>query len=178
MRNPLLLDACIAINLLATDHSETIAETLEIRFLMARQAATECAGLDILHDKIAVRCQGTEAATIAFADVLPLADTEIDDYVQLARDIDDGEAATIAIAKSRSLPMATDDRKARRVAIEVGLATPIGTTSILRKYAGIANLTPPQVAEILQRVRNDASYIPRHTDENFAWWQQAIRPGS
>ncbi|MDS0137557.1 MULTISPECIES: hypothetical protein [unclassified Amycolatopsis] len=178
MRNPLLLDACIAINLLATNHSESIAEALEIHFLMARQAATECECLDIADDKIAVRRQGTEATTMAFADVLSLVDAEIDDYVQLARDIDDGEAATIAIAKSRSLPMATDDRKARRVAVEVGLTIPIGTTSILRRYAGIANLTPPHVAELLQRVRNDASYIPRHTDENFAWWQQAIHLGS
>ena len=178
MRNPLLLDACIAINLLATEHSESIAETLGIRFLMANRAAAECEALEIIEDGIAVRRQGTATPEAAFADVLPLAEAEIDSYVHLARDIDDGEAATIAIASARSLPMATDDRKARRVAVEMGLAPPIGTTSILRQYAEAANLTPPQVAELLQRVRSDASYIPRQTDENFAWWQRAIRPGA
>jgi predicted nucleic acid-binding protein len=71
--------------------------------------------------------------------------------------------------------MATDDRKARRVAIEVGVATPTGTATILRQYAKAAQLAPQEVAAVLQRVRDEASYVPRRTDENFDWWQQNIR---
>lgn len=174
MRNPLLLDACIAINLLATEHTEDIAEVLDFNFLMVKQAATECEELRVVADKMAVRRRESALDTPPFAEVLTLAETEIDAYVQLARDIDDGEAATIAIARSRSLAMATDDRKARRVAVNMGLITPTGTTTILRQYAELANLTPQGIAELLNDVRNDASYIPRRTDENFHWWQQNI----
>jgi predicted nucleic acid-binding protein len=172
--NPLLLDACIAINLLATDCAEGIAAVLDIRFLMAKQAANECEDLDILQEKIIVRRRVATSDASPFAEALTLVESEIDAYVELARDIDDGEAATIAIARSRSLTMATDDRKARRVAVEKGLATPIGTTTILRQYTDITNLAPQQIAILLRRVRDEASYVPRHTDENFDWWQQNI----
>lgn len=108
------------------------------------------------------------------AQVLTLVESEIDTYVELARDIDDGEAATIAIARSRSLAMATDDRKARRFAVEAGLAVPTDTATILRQYAEATGLTPREIAALLQQVRDEATYVPRHADKNFDWWQQNI----
>jgi len=50
--------------------------------------------------------------------------------VDLARTVD-GEAATIAIAAERGIPLATDDRKARRVCIELQSAEPMRTLSIM-----------------------------------------------
>ncbi|MFD7655999.1 hypothetical protein ACFV4N_18660 [Actinosynnema sp. NPDC059797] len=174
MHRPLLLDACIAINLVATNHAEDIAESLGIRFLMVRQAVNECGELDVVQDHVVVRRRSAPADVPPLAKVLTLVESELDVYVELARDIDDGEAATIAVARSRSLAIATDDRKARRVAVEVGLATPTGTTALLREYAEATGSTPQQLAALLRRVRDEASYVPRHTDENFTWWQQAI----
>jgi predicted nucleic acid-binding protein len=170
------LDACIAINLLATDRVEEIAKVLDLRFLMVRQAATECGELHVVGEDVVVRRRGASAETPPLAEVLTLVESEVDAYVELARDIDDGEAATIAIARSRSLDIATDDRKARRVAVEIGLARPTSTTSILRAYAEVNGLTHQETAAVLQCVRDEASYIPRHTDENSDWWQQAICP--
>jgi predicted nucleic acid-binding protein len=172
--NSLLLDACIAINLFATDRAEDIATVLDIRFLMAKQAATECGELHVFQETIVVRRRGAGSDTPPLAHVLTLVESEIDAYVELARDIDDGEAATIAMARSRSLAMATDDRKARRVAVEAGVAMPKGTTTILRQYAEATGLTPHGIAVVLQRVRDEASYVPRRADENFDWWQQNI----
>jgi hypothetical protein len=45
--------------------------------------------------------------------------------VRLATIVDDGEAATLAVAEARGLQLATDDRKARRVCAELGLPEPI-----------------------------------------------------
>lgn len=170
----MLLDACIAINLLATNCAEDIASVLGIHFIMAKQAAMECGELCVLEEKLAVRRRGAPPDAPPLAEVLSLAESEFGAYVELARDIDDGEAATIAIARSRSLSMATDDRKARRVAVEAGLAAPTGTTTIMRQYAEVAGLAPQKIAALLQRIRDEASYVPRHADENFDWWKQHI----
>ncbi|HEX6339927.1 hypothetical protein [Umezawaea sp.] len=175
MRNQLLLDACIAINLLATDSASEITAALDIHFLMAKQAAAECGELHVDQETITVYRRGRVSDTPPLAHVLTLVGPELDAYVELARDIDDGEAATIAIACSRSLPMATDDRKARRVAVEAGIAVPTGTTTILRQYTEAIGQSRQEIAVLLQRVRDEASYIPRHTDENFAWWQHHIQ---
>src|SRR6202035_209251 len=51
-------------------------------------------------------------------------------YVDLARTVD-GEAATIAIAAERGIPLPTDDRKVRRVCIELQSAEPMRTLSIM-----------------------------------------------
>jgi predicted nucleic acid-binding protein len=174
VRNPMLLDACIAINLLATDCAEDIAAALGIRFLMAKQAATECGELHVLQEKIVVRRRAAASDIPPLAEVLTLIGSEIDLYVELARDIDDGEAATIAIARSRSLAMATDDRKARRVAVAAGLVMPTGTTAILRQYADTTGMTSRKIAVLLRLIRDESSYVPRQTDENFGWWQQNI----
>lgn len=173
--NSLLLDACVAINLLATGRIQAIAIALDIRFLMARQAAAECGELDETKEVKSVLARGASAGEPPFAEVLTLVDVELDAYIELARDIDDGEAATIAIARSRSIPMATDDRKARRVAIESGVASPTGTTSLLRRYVEEESLTLEETSVILQCVRDLASYVPRQSDESYGWWENAIR---
>ncbi|MFD0206368.1 MULTISPECIES: hypothetical protein [Saccharothrix] len=174
VRKPLLLDACIAINLLATGRIEDIAKVLDLRFLMALQAAKECGEVrGFEHDQV-VHARGAGPEELHFADVVTLDAPEVDVYVELARDIDDGEAATLAIARFRSLHVATDDRKARRVAKELGLDMPIGTTVILRDYAAGAGLTASEIALALRSVRDLANYVPRQSDEHYTWWQSSI----
>lgn len=174
MGNPLLLDACIAINLLATNRIEDISKVLDIRFLMVAQAAKECGEVHMVQQTQVVRRRSAPPNDVPFAEVLALDKSEIEAYVELARDIDDGEAATIAVARSRSLHMATDDRKARRIATSVGLAAPIATTTMLRNYANAACLTAAELAMILRSVRDQANYVPRHVDDNIDWWLNAI----
>ncbi|MFT7840684.1 hypothetical protein Q5530_31465 [Saccharothrix sp. BKS2] len=168
------MDACIAINLLATDRVEDISRVLGIRFLMVTQAAKECGEVYQAQQTHLVRRRSASPDDLPFAEVLTLDDSELDVYVELARDIDDGEAATIAVARSRALHMATDDRKARRIATQLGLAAPTGTTTILRDYADAAKLTPTELTMILRSVRDHANYIPRHIDDNIKWWISAI----
>lgn len=76
----LLLDACCAINLLASGAADEILESL------ASDAAVAC-----------------------------LVSEEEETYVNLALQLDDGEAATGALAIHRGAVVATDDRKAIRI---------------------------------------------------------------
>src|ERR1019366_5454476 len=55
-------------------------------------------------------------------------------YVELASVVDDGEAATIAVAAQRNLQLATDDRKARRLCAERRIPEPLRTLALIHAY--------------------------------------------
>jgi len=101
---------------------------------------------------------------------LSLTERELPRYVRLATVVDDGEAATLAIAESRGLQLATDDRKARRVCVELGLPEPIRSLHILRSYADAAALSEQAVRERLIRIRDRANFQPGRADPDYKWW--------
>jgi len=64
-------------------------------------------------------------------------DAERDLYVELAARIgDDGESMGLAIAKCRGWSVMTDDRKARRIAKELGVAV-MGTAGVIKHWSEI-----------------------------------------
>ena len=71
--------------------------------------------------------------------------------------IDDGEAATIAIAVRRSFPLATDDRKARKVRADLHLPRAQAHPRHPHPDADAARPPQPQIREILVKVRDRAS---------------------
>jgi hypothetical protein len=89
-RNLLLLDACIAINLAATDRLPHIAQTANITFTLARQAAAEVGYLrDITDGEVTL----TPIDLGSYGDDLQitiLTPAEYPLYVDLARTVDDG----------------------------------------------------------------------------------------
>jgi predicted nucleic acid-binding protein len=170
----LLLDACIAINLDAAGRADDIAKVLNIRFLMVPQAAREFGEIRIEDEVSVVSRRIDDGSEHLVAEVVSLTDAEVVAYVELARDIDDGEAATVAVARARSLTMATDDRKARRVINEIGLPAPINTTTLLHDYSTTGRISRLEIGEMLRRIRDHANYIPRHADHNYAWWMAEI----
>ncbi|WP_236793996.1 hypothetical protein [Amycolatopsis sp. GM8] len=171
----LMLDACIAINLAATGRSRDLEQALQLKFLMAVEAARECGSIDLTGERLVV-CRNADDGGQAFvAGVLSLLDSELAMYVKLAADIDDGEAATTAIAHARSVAIATDDRKACRVITGLGLPSPVSTSSLLHDFESVAGLSPAEVGETLRRVRDKARYVPRRTDALFSWWEDRIQ---
>jgi predicted nucleic acid-binding protein len=174
-RIPLLLDACVAINLAATDRLQQIAQTTRVTFLLARQAAAEAGHLrDMTDGEITLTPIGLSQYDSATLKIVSLAQPEYSLYVELARTVDDGEAATIAIAVTRSLPLATDDRKARRVCADLHLPEPSRSLGILHSYANAASLPQAQLREILAKVRDRASFQPPRNDPDQKWWQDIL----
>lgn len=167
-----LLDACVAINLVATEDLVAIGRVLDTTFLMVDQAAVEIGylrdevGGSIVQTPIDLE-QYSRSDTLQF---LSLAEGELLQYVELAAVVDDGEAATIAIARSRGLRMATDDRKARRVCADLGMAEPRRSLGILHAYADAAPLNDQGIRERLIRVRTRASFRPGQSDPDYKWW--------
>jgi predicted nucleic acid-binding protein len=175
-RRRLLLDACVAINLAATGSLNEIAEALQVSFVMARQAEAEVGHLRDFQDGDVVLTpinlgSLTSGKTL---ELIELRRSEFVLYLELAAIVDDGEAATIAVAIHRQLEIATDDRKARKLCAERNLTEPVRTASLLRAYADTAGLTKARVRELLTSVRDRASFMPPRSDPDFRWWEDGI----
>ena len=129
-RAPLLLDACVAINLIATDLFPAIAEGIGVTFRLVGQAAAEVGHLrDVVDGKLVPTAINLGQYSADVLEVIDLAPPEYPVYADLARIVDDGEAATIAVAAQRRLHLATDDRKARRVCTERNVPEPLASTA-------------------------------------------------
>jgi hypothetical protein len=177
VRRPLLLlDACVAINVIATNEFDSIAQCLDIQFWMARQAAAEVGQLrnDVNGEIVPIPIDLQAHVAAGTMVVIELSPFELALYVELAMVVDDGEAASIAVALSRQIGMATDDRKARRICAERGLSEPVRTADLMKSYCESLSLSAEQVGERLRRIRDRASFLPPRTDPNYKWWSDHI----
>lgn len=173
----LLLDACIAINLAATDQLHDVAEALGVTFTLTEQAAAEVGYLrDVVNGELVVTPinlgQYTSQGIVQIIDLDP---SEYPLYLELASIVDDGEASTIAVAARRRLQLATDDRKPRRLCAERHTREPLRTLALLHTYTETAGLTPVHTRDLLIKVRDRASFQSPRSDPDHKWWHDHIQ---
>ncbi len=94
---------------------------------------------------------------------------ETDAFVRFAMELDDGEASCLAIAMSRGWFAATDDRKARRIASENGIAL-IGTPELIQRWIDATSPSEAAVADVLKKIELFAKFRPRRSDPLYGWW--------
>ncbi len=94
---------------------------------------------------------------------------ELELYVDLATRLDDGEAMALAIAKTRSWTLSTDDRKARRIAGELGVNI-LTTPAIMKRWTELASPHADELKETLRRIELLASFFPSASDPLHSWW--------
>jgi hypothetical protein len=94
---------------------------------------------------------------------------ELDAFVRFAMQLDDGEASCLAVAESRGWTVATDDRKARRIASENGILL-ISTPEIVRRWIDTTSPDEATVVELLKRIERFARFRPRRADPLHDWW--------
>ena len=172
---PLPLDACVLINLLATSCLEEIAADGGWTFIVVPDVAAEAFFLrdeEAPESRRQVNLEDHISRGVLIVEQLH--DNELDAFVAHAARVDPGEAATIALAAARGLPMATDDKAALRLVAELGAPGPIQTTaSLLRRWAATADAD--RVAAALRAVETRASFVPGRHDAEASWWQKAAR---
>ena len=102
-------------------------------------------------------------------------DAEKEMYVDLAADLEDGEAMTLAIAHGRGLAAATDDRKARRIAAERcgNSLVLVRTTEILRDWVQVQSVDDATLRGVLKRIESIARFRPANDDPLRDWWANA-----
>ena len=104
-------------------------------------------------------------------------DDEADLYVELAAKIgDDGESMGLAIAKCRGWSVMTDDRKARRLAQELGVPV-LGTPEVMKEWAKVAKPGTSKLSEVLLAIERFSNYRPKKGVAQYEWWIVSIKTG-
>jgi predicted nucleic acid-binding protein len=87
--------------------------------------------------------------------------------------LDDGEAMALAIARTRGWQLATDDRKAIRLAGEA--AVPVLTTpGVMKRWADQLGPSTAEVSSALIAVRERARFSPSGRDPLCEWWTERM----
>jgi hypothetical protein len=99
---------------------------------------------------------------------------ETDSFVQFAARLDDGEAACLAIAKSRGWALATDDRPAANLAGRVGVPV-VTTAQLVAQWAKTAKADKARIASTLVNIQTFAKFAPPPSSPGAAWWYAHAR---
>ncbi len=155
----LIADACSHILLFASGHIADIVTDLPFKFAVVDIVQGEAQYIrrdgdgDDAHELVPV--DWSELVASGRTVVLSLSDdAEAATYVELLNRLDDGEAATLAIAIHRSLAVATDDRVARREFVARAPRLPLfSTLELLHQWCELRGLAPEEVGALLKNVR-------------------------
>jgi predicted nucleic acid-binding protein len=99
--------------------------------------------------------------------------SELDTFFRLLSILDDGEAMALAIASHRKWTCATDDKKARICALELGIATKT-TPELLWDWSVQTSAKPEVISKYLLRIQDKAKFYPNSDFPFFHWWQKQI----
>jgi predicted nucleic acid-binding protein len=158
---PLVLDASVAINLLATGQPWSILTALGFRAHVPEQVLRE-----VVRCPITQRAYSDEKHPFRISpnvEIVQLASAEVEDFVAIAQHVGDGEAASIAVALARKLPLALDDRRARSTAkARDGTIGLIWTTELLRHPTLKAAFSADDIdAFFADAIRHARMYVPK-----------------
>ena len=174
-----IIDACCLINLYSTGIEATILRACADDFHVSTQVQNEALSIRQFNDEDPPQLvsQPIDLADLIADDLASLCEPEgrdeLDAYVQFASQLDDGEASCLAIAMYRGWTVATDDRKANRIAGESGIAV-ITTAELVRRWVSNESPSDDEVVELLQKIEQFARFRPRRGGPEFAWWYQML----
>lgn len=174
----IILDACVLINLLASEEAEGILRSTgkECRICVVVEKESFYLRPD---DPQEESFDSVRLDTFIKSGVLSLCDIEGGHeaalYVDYASRMDDGEAMSLAIAESRGYILATDDRKARRIFLEsVSDSNRLTSTSeLVRNWVDSQSVPPARLKAVLMSIQHRANFFPPRKDPNFTWWNNA-----
>ncbi|MBK1629391.1 hypothetical protein CKO31_01300 [Thiohalocapsa halophila] len=187
MSETVVLDACCLINLAAADALDTWLGGLGLAWMLPEA---------VLHEALFLRGGDAAAGEAETADatepvrerlmlepyiagglltiVQPQTDAELAAYVDLARELDDGEAMALAIAQRRGWQLATDDRKAIRLADDARVPV-LTTPTVVRRWADQLDPSAADLRAALTAIRDRARFLPSGRDPLCDWWMAQLR---
>jgi len=176
-----ILDACGILNLYASGHFVSILTAVRNDWYLPSAVEKESQQYrqPDPSDPEKLIVQPIDLVPVVTDGILTRCDCESEEeselYIELAaRTRDDGESMGLAIAKCRGWSVLTDDKKARRIARELGVVV-IATSKVMKQWSDIVKPTPAELAIALEGIERFARYLPSQKDENFTWWVDSIQ---
>jgi predicted nucleic acid-binding protein len=169
-----VVDACCLINFVATGRLPDVVAASELRWHVPRQVFAEV--MYVPSDGDQPQSAGALLREYARAGALlecALAESEQALFVGYAAELDDGEAAALVIAVSRGWKLATDDRKAIRLATDAGVPV-VTTPELVRRWADAADPPAAEIRDLLYRIQRLARFTPRRDDDHYEWWRRSL----
>lgn len=106
--------------------------------------------------------------------VKPESEAELETYVELAAELDDGEAQAMAIARHRGFTLLTDERKALLIAQRPDVAVQtITTAQVLQNWVAHSAANTDRLPEVLRNIEECARFRPRPKTADAEWWERA-----
>lgn len=100
---------------------------------------------------------------------------ENETYIDLASELDDGEAITISLALHNHCAIATDDRKALRVISNLSSITTISTLELVKKWSDTKKIDDAEIKHVLLNMLFCASYQPSEREPLQNWWKSITK---
>jgi hypothetical protein len=171
----LILDACCAINLFATDHADAILRSVGCpiaiaRYVVERELLSLAALAALGNETLEERLTRNETMIVA------LQDEEEDLFLALAAQVDDGEAITAAIVISRQWTIATDERKMHTVLSRIAPTIRVVTTpEIVKHWAEKTQCDRETLRNVLTTIETAAHFQPWRSHPLHDWWHLSAR---
>jgi predicted nucleic acid-binding protein len=168
-----IIDACCLINFCASGDLEGTLSAMNWSWHVTRLAMAESTFIRVVDENGDTRLERITFDRTLATGALKVCEIEGEQeaglYVRLAADLDDGEAMALAIAKGRGWFLATDDKKARRIAMELG-AQVVTTPQVMRRWAEAGRVGQSVVRSVLQRIEFGARFSPSEGSPEGEWW--------
>jgi hypothetical protein len=187
MSDAIVLDACCLINLAAADALDNWLGELGLRWMLPEAVLAEalCLRRGAEHaaddDPSSTPNPACEPILLdphiaqgLLTVVRPETDTELAAYVAFASELDDGEAMALAVARCRGWQLATDDRKAIRLAAEAGVAV-LTTPAVVKRWVEEQSPSAAAIGAAMIAIRDRARFLPGGRDPLCDWWMERMQ---
>jgi predicted nucleic acid-binding protein len=175
MASILLHDTSVLLNLLATGYFEAIATAVDKQFAICSSVRDEAKSL---RDPETGKTIPVDLNPFFDSKALRLLELEGEQeealYIEQAVVVGDGEAMSLAIASNRSLELAIDDRRARRIASERFPKLYLWSTpELLKFWAERTNCSKMVLSKAILRIEDAARCFPPNAYGLASWWYKA-----
>ena len=172
----IILDGCCLLNLYGSGRILQILSALPVEFHIGGRALGEAQWIALPEndERQAIDHEDLKRQPNIHPEVLE-GENELQLFVRFAGLMEDGEAEACAIAVSRGFGLATDERKVRRIVSEnhpnVRL---VFTSELLDAWQNQASLGDSEIARVLTRITDCASFAPPKSDPLRKWWLEHL----
>ncbi len=182
----IILDACSLINLFASGRAREILAALPARFIVASYVS-EREALYTQIDPAAGTREQIDLAPLVAEGLIQVVDLLTDDEVNTFVDLtmagttmkarlEDGEAATCALARHRGYTIATDERKVlNRVRQTMPSQRARTTSELVKWWHEIAQISGDEARQVIRNIETRARFTPNRQDPFFEWWNGLAR---